>query len=1245
MYVGGDHSFRCQDCPKQMGFSLKLIYHMTSLSTGLFSTLLTVPPKTEFGLRTQFSCPIDNFMFLNHDHNLEAISIVSSCLSVNLGQFPILGLETRMYIFDKCKNFPVCSILNPADAKIIAWSDFPNSLSKISLGYFIELLPVSDSNKTGIVVTFAKDYRHLKAKLLNIKVSLFDITFNTTATVDESQLEFTETVNLYNKYPVELKGTIEQTADWNSASIKIFGRFPKSANTIPKILCEEANKYIKILHRRFKSRARNAEIVYNRARSQYMAAELTYKEKEMAKNRSGNLIQLTEEELNEINNTITSLENKLQTASDEVKQLTRRINELCTIKQCPEICIPQQFCQECQPPVSTLILGTCRVPCTKQETYTVITGYVRASKWEFVRRQFCPLRCLCRRIFNCFTATRCRTVSRSVRVYYQKAITERRVRVVSTFCDKPCSEVLVQDYVSAPRCCANVGCAQKEQDFNCLNQNQMCGRTRSVLYSNLALEQRKALEVLQLLDKARANYTVTNLRLMRYKVNNNLVDKQYSESKLVVAEARVNQDIATASYEAVKNKNQLDALENVRNGSLCNSYLKSESLSFNTTIITESPSVLPIDITILPYTSNDVTVETVYIDLHRFDSSLKQAAISVAQKIISQKALSKRHSRDAINASTEDENYLTFQRKCSEVKNILAYLKELNTSIFNVALVAISSMSNLDDNMLEISNLINTSSGILNQQGTVDFQQVATITNQNVTSLKFSNDFNLSEEANEQIKLMQEHLENGQELVKNIDSNLFHSWQAKMELLHNKTKSAAGFSCIGFSDCLQEVTESLNELINDVPLNNMSITAFSDAIQDLLDLALLQNYSIISAIKNTQKMYDIANDSLLMDYWCASIPKIVIQPAKRINPREKSTLELSCKAEVEQFTTYQWKKDGIQIPNQRNSTLVLTNVQLRDSGNYTCVVTNQATSVTSTNASVEVQQLPTFFLQPDNIDEYLGNWNGAIFKSNATGFPYPGFRWYFQPKGVKGFTQIPDEDQNELIVVPPLPKDEGSYYCEAFNEQGYVKSRIVNLTVLDSTVVQVSQTAHLNFSLLSKFEELNSSAVNINNSVELSGSGSGEDEFSGLENTTLMPTPTEVALQSNLIKVLNLLMTFGSTSLSNVTIHSNSDRNIAVSFTIYSQNVSYPETSLSEINQLAPQARVEWLPVWERLQALLTSSRLIIIDDNENEYESDSSSVKFDMLHYSCPAGKEVSSINNFLCGKYASYIVLSLFM
>ena len=1148
-------------------------------------------------------------MFLSNDHDLKAVSIVSSCLDINLGLFPILDLETNIYIFDECKIGPICGSVSTEDANLIVWSKFPEHTSKLNLTHFLTLLPINNSSRTGLVATFSKNTNQLKATLFNVTASLFDTTFNFMATIDENELRFTKSTNLYGRYPTEVTGKIAQTYDLNSAPLEISGNF----SDVPELLCNQIEAYIEILYRRSQSRVQNAEKVFNRTRSQFSAAEMTHMEREIAKNESSNQIRQAQGELMRINSDIESISNELENANEEIRNLTNQINELCTTMDCPEICIPKRVCEDCMRDVGILIQGTCTVECIRTETVTEIIGYRTENRWEYILEERCRYDCTCG-YPRCLAYRRCEAVYICSLVYFEYPIVEEVIKEVPSVCNEQCPARSAQTPVM-PQCCANIGCSSQQQNFTCLRENRLCENTRNAVYENLAEEQRNATRILQLLDEARADERATTVRLMRYEANYNFTKRQFDESLQALNEAQAALDFSTSSFDRVKRETKLDLLENIRNVS---SYFKIKYVSFQVTIVTQSPTILPLDITMFFPSNNRTVTETVNLDFYRFNMSLQQAAVTITNLILNQR-LSKRHTRNAVNISTEDENYLHFQSRCTDIKNILLYLRELNNSIFTIAETVLSSMAGLDENMLEISNLIDSSSANLTQEANIDAQTIADITNKDVADIRIVNNVNTSKEISELLNLMQEHLSNGEKLAESLDNNLFQSWQVKMEDLHNQTESAAGFSCFGFSDCLQEVVDTLNDLVNAIPSSNAALlSALPAAAKDLLDLALLESYGIISAVESTLKIYNIANDSALRDYWCAGPPKIVTQPVKKITPIENTNIELSCKVEVEQFTTYQWRKDCVQLPNQRNSTLVLSSVRLSDSGNYTCVVTNQASSTISINASVEVHQFPAFFLEPDNADVYLGDPNGAIFQSNATGFPFPGFKWYFQPKGTVGFTQIPDEDENELTIPTPLPKDEGSYYCEAFNVQGFIRSRIVNLTVLHSTVLQLAQTVYINFTRTSNPED-----------EDYDQSGSGFNS-----NAILGPTAT-MRLKDSLVKTLSAMISFSSTSLENVTLHINSVINITIGLTLYSKNISYPETPLSEIIQLAPQARIEWVPVWETLQLILASFELYIADDEENEYVSNPSSVALDVLQFACPAGKTVSTINNLLCGEY----------
>ena len=90
----------CYGCSDPSGIAFRLIYHIAGGTNGLFSTLLAIPQK---GIDPQYNCPHDSFIFLNRMHDLEAVSITSSCLGINLGLFPIHHLDTYIYVFNECK--------------------------------------------------------------------------------------------------------------------------------------------------------------------------------------------------------------------------------------------------------------------------------------------------------------------------------------------------------------------------------------------------------------------------------------------------------------------------------------------------------------------------------------------------------------------------------------------------------------------------------------------------------------------------------------------------------------------------------------------------------------------------------------------------------------------------------------------------------------------------------------------------------------------------------------------------------------------------------------------------------------------------------------------------------------------------------------------------------------------------------------------------------------------------------------
>ena len=508
-YAGIDNNITCHNCSDPSGIAFKLVY---DTSTGLFSALLAAPQR-----RTNLpsSCPLHSFMFLNNEHELEAVNIMTSCHKINLGLFPILKLKTQIYIFNECKIGSLCTILNSADANIIVWSTFPDHLSEVHLGNFLKVLPLF--NKTGLTATFSKDYKHFNAKLPKFEVSLFNKTFESVATVDEKQLTFSRSVKLYDKYRVMLNGKIDQVANWKKAVIQIHGTFTNGHRNIPRFICDQIVKYIDILYNRSQVEMNNAKIVYNRALSQYTKANISYNQHKIAMNKSSNQVIQTEDIYKKVKSTLTLITEQLQKADDEVKKLLKNIDNLCTIKHCPEICVPRQVCEDCKRNISIPIQGTCIFTCNKPENITIVVGSKRVTRWEYTPKLNCNMYPSCHGM-SCVNTTRCVTnyISRPVTYVEYKT----RIVLVNTIttCVKPCTET-VSAAPMTTLCCANFTCNSTVEDIDCLRHNQECGQKRKKIYSSLDDAEKRGVEILQSLDEVKRNETIIKLQLSHLKAN------------------------------------------------------------------------------------------------------------------------------------------------------------------------------------------------------------------------------------------------------------------------------------------------------------------------------------------------------------------------------------------------------------------------------------------------------------------------------------------------------------------------------------------------------------------------------------------------------------------------------------------------------------------------------------------------------------------------------------------------------
>ena len=137
---------------------------------------------------------------------------------------------------------------------------------------------------------------------------------------------------------------------------------------------------------------------------------------------------------------------------------------------------------------------------------------------------------------------------------------------------------------------------------------------------------------------------------------------------------------------------------------------------------------------------------------------------------------------------------------------------------------------------------------------------------------------------------------------------------------------------------------------------------------------------------------------------------------------------------------YQWQFNGTNIDGAIQATLTVTNVQATHAGNYSVILSNGVSTVTSSNAALAVTTspvAPTFtVVPPTNADAFVGQI--VQFNAQANGSPSPTLTWKTNGVTVATGTQ--------LTFSPVQLTDAGTYTVTAANSAGSTNVT-VNMTV------------------------------------------------------------------------------------------------------------------------------------------------------------------------------------------------------
>ena len=511
-------------------------------NTGLWSTIFRIPPNLSFGLPTQFSCPIDVFVALGNNMAVRGVQLRSQCVDVNVGEFQFYSnsmIHVLSIVSNVNNDFSVICISNDIitpDTKMFLQTKFTSSTDSLQLGYFMTLRP--DDNLNAVSIGFYKDTKTFIGKMHTVEFMILGTRFITEVDIDQHGLLFTTNCKIFDRYPIQLTGIANQNSEWNGLPIELTGNFIMTPSNIPYLLQTEIHKYITFLSERIRFSEQTVIMALQRARSQFEPLNNAYTTR----------LQTYEETCREYNESIVNLLNAMaeftaaqaavDNAQDSLQEAHERINNLCEIKVCNDICIPGTVCEECSAAISSTVQGTCQVPCEKTEYVQMHVGVRAYSCWDWHTVHQCKRVYYCIFWFICFSDRVCsdRSVFDST-ICYEDIYKTGPITYTGT-CIGQCDTGIMTTNV-VQQCCILSDCKYLVPNSTCTQLNSQCQMARNAAYAQLSTSDASLYEPLQMLDAARQKVLRARVSVARLRSEKIIAEQILNQSKMAFKASQI----------------------------------------------------------------------------------------------------------------------------------------------------------------------------------------------------------------------------------------------------------------------------------------------------------------------------------------------------------------------------------------------------------------------------------------------------------------------------------------------------------------------------------------------------------------------------------------------------------------------------------------------------------------------------------------------------------------------------------
>ncbi len=270
--------------------------------------------------------------------------------------------------------------------------------------------------------------------------------------------------------------------------------------------------------------------------------------------------------------------------------------------------------------------------------------------------------------------------------------------------------------------------------------------------------------------------------------------------------------------------------------------------------------------------------------------------------------------------------------------------------------------------------------------------------------------------------------------------------QAKISQANTLLTSAGWwpFLWIGLTD---NVTEGDWRWLNGTPL---SANNWNPGEPNGDDYAMVYPSASLYKLKWNDALPDVikANETgYILEYLSPTIsPVITAGPVAQQTILLGASVSLSVTASGTPEPTYQWRKNGVDIPGATSSTLTIASAQTADSSTYTCVVTNIAGTVISDPATLAVSPPIAPQLALDVFYESAPGANLTVSAVPSAGFPATfTYQWYFNGflipanfgGAVSGYTITGDPANNgtwKVVVTNSAGSAENTFVYRVFTD-------------------------------------------------------------------------------------------------------------------------------------------------------------------------------------------------------------------